>query len=420
MSTYERLSEAQKHQYLKSSRETIFAKANDIYTKAKALTSKNVSSFRSQFERLRVLEEGWSDIQEKISLFNATCESTENVLSCQSEEVAFTDLVDQARSYYLILAQAEPRKAPAVETTINEGLLPRISIPTFSGGVESFVEYISLFESLVHNNKGLADINKFQYLRSSLSGEALAVISGFDFLPQNYELAIAALKERYMNVRRLGAIYLKKIMDFSPLATGSHSELQRFLTTHCNSFNALEKLGIPDLLDFMKLQLSLANLDPGSRRGFEEKFSGTSFPAYKDLIHFVTNRSRTAELMTMNPKNSSSKGNRTSSSENKKLTSKQSFVYTIEEDSKSPAEDHCSSCPSSVDSCPQLLSIQKEKKKSAEQKPKTPLKCWNCSGPHRFRSCPQPRSIFCYRCGEANVTSNDCPKCQGNAKGKLG
>lgn len=38
--------------------------------------------------------------------------------------------------------------------------------------------------------------------------------------------------------------------------------------------------------------------------------------------------------------------------------------------------------------------------------------CWNCEKTgHRFRKCTKPRRIFCFRCGQLNVTSNSCAKC---------
>lgn len=39
--------------------------------------------------------------------------------------------------------------------------------------------------------------------------------------------------------------------------------------------------------------------------------------------------------------------------------------------------------------------------------------CWNCKKTgHRFRNCPQPKSIFCFRCGNSNVIASECPNCQ--------
>lgn len=42
-------------------------------------------------------------------------------------------------------------------------------------------------------------------------------------------------------------------------------------------------------------------------------------------------------------------------------------------------------------------------------------KCWNCGqAGHRFRQCKEQKRLFCYRCGEKQVTIKSCTKCQKN------
>lgn len=41
------------------------------------------------------------------------------------------------------------------------------------------------------------------------------------------------------------------------------------------------------------------------------------------------------------------------------------------------------------------------------------IQCWNCKkGGHMAKFCQQPRKIYCYACGEPNVTTKSCPKQQ--------
>lgn len=43
--------------------------------------------------------------------------------------------------------------------------------------------------------------------------------------------------------------------------------------------------------------------------------------------------------------------------------------------------------------------------------------CWNCgSTQHKFRNCRAEKKRFCYRCGQPNVFSDNCPKCAKNGK----
>ena len=54
--------------------------------------------------------------------------------------------------------------------------LPKISLPTFSGDIKEWPMYIGLFNALVHTCTELKDIEKFQYLLSTLSKEALTAV----------------------------------------------------------------------------------------------------------------------------------------------------------------------------------------------------------------------------------------------------
>lgn len=51
--------------------------------------------------------------------------------------------------------------------------LPEVKLPTFSGEFDNWLNFHDLFLSLVHTSTHLSTIQKFYYLRSSLSDEAL-------------------------------------------------------------------------------------------------------------------------------------------------------------------------------------------------------------------------------------------------------
>lgn len=42
--------------------------------------------------------------------------------------------------------------------------------------------------------------------------------------------------------------------------------------------------------------------------------------------------------------------------------------------------------------------------------------CWNCGGPHKFRQCDQPWSLFCHGCGLHGARRRTCPNCSGNGR----
>ena len=43
------------------------------------------------------------------------------------------------------------------------------------------------------------------------------------------------------------------------------------------------------------------------------------------------------------------------------------------------------------------------------------ISCWNCNKEgHRFDSCSEPKTIFCFKCGKKDVIRPTCPKCSEN------
>ncbi|KAL7724292.1 hypothetical protein ACLKA6_012215 [Drosophila palustris] len=72
--------------------------------------------------------------------------------------------------------------------------LPHLALPKFSGKYSEFKNFISLFETLVHNDTTIPAIEKFNHLISCLSGEALGTVRAFHVDEENYPKALDRLK----------------------------------------------------------------------------------------------------------------------------------------------------------------------------------------------------------------------------------
>ena len=75
--------------------------------------------------------------------------------------------------------------------------LPKLEMPTFTGRPEQWQEFWDTFQSAVHDNGDISDVDKFAYLRRYVSGAAKSSITGFRTTAANYELAIEALQKRF-------------------------------------------------------------------------------------------------------------------------------------------------------------------------------------------------------------------------------
>ena len=74
--------------------------------------------------------------------------------------------------------------------------LPKLSLQKFSGDITTWSTFWDTFESVIHKNPNLSDIDKFDYLNSLLENTAADAISGLTLTSGNYNEAIVILKEK--------------------------------------------------------------------------------------------------------------------------------------------------------------------------------------------------------------------------------
>lgn len=396
---------------------------------SKSLTPGKGDSFKAHFERLSLIENKFDEVQDLIEFYNIEVDDPKLTLETVEVYSSFINLVDAARNNYFQYT-IKMKVDPSPHVNQSQSLqLPRIPLPTFSGNIDEWSEFYSLFTSLVDNDPSLSDTNKFQYLRTSLKGKALAVISQLEFIPENYSLAKEALKLRFENKRRLATLYLNKITNFK--FSGHNFDCGQFLSVLETNWNALEKLRIPDLKDFLKLELSLSKLDPATRRVFENQNVSETFPTYESLIKFLTSNVKVDDPPSHSDK---SRKNQTDSiNKNSKSRS-----YYVPENTSSPQSHKVFA----LESPSKAQSDSTEKENKAEKtnnnkqsknfkrnqgtspKENSPqaghsqnvegshgLRCWNCGGPHVYSVCKEPRKRFCYKCGTQGALISNCPKC---------
>ena len=75
---------------------------------------------------------------------------------------------------------------------------PQLDITTFSGDVLKWQEFWDAFDASIYQ-AGYAPVDKFNYLKSKLKGDALEAISGYQLSNDNYPVVIDVLKKRFGN-----------------------------------------------------------------------------------------------------------------------------------------------------------------------------------------------------------------------------
>ena len=102
--------------------------------------------------------------------------------------------------------------------------LPKLSIKKFSGDLTKWVTFWDSFDSSIHNNPSLSDVDKFNYLSSLLESTAAESIAGLTLTSANYEEAVATLKRRFGNTQLIVSKHMDALLNL-PVAN-SHQDLK--------------------------------------------------------------------------------------------------------------------------------------------------------------------------------------------------
>lgn len=176
--------------------------------------------------------------------------------------------------------------------------LPKLEIPTFSGELADWPGFYSLFESTINKNLSLSNTEKLQYLKTFLSGSALALIDSLPLLPNNYELAYKTIVDRYQNKRNLGAFYLNKVFSFRQLPSDSLENLRKYYDCFHTTFQAFMALDIADSANFFAMHYALRALDVDTRQRFEAELNMNDIPTFEQLMTFVQKQCHIREIST--------------------------------------------------------------------------------------------------------------------------
>ena len=120
--------------------------------------------------------------------------------------------------------------------------LPKLSLPIFTGNILEWQTFWDSFESSLHHNDSLSDIQRFSYLRSLLQGDAARVIEGFSLTHTNYIQDVELLKERFGQEHQIVYAYMQGLLEL-PRSTSTIVSLRMFQEKMESYIRGLQSLG---------------------------------------------------------------------------------------------------------------------------------------------------------------------------------
>ncbi|GFW79584.1 DUF1758 domain-containing protein [Trichonephila clavipes] len=100
----------------------------------------------------------------------------------------------------------------------NQPRLPKLTLESFSGkDISSFPSFWARFNSAVHENSSLNDVDKFSYLKSVVTSDAELAIRGLTLTSENYAKAIKILENRFGRKERIADFHMNRLLNLTPV-----------------------------------------------------------------------------------------------------------------------------------------------------------------------------------------------------------
>lgn len=156
----------------------------------------------------------------------------------ENENLRLTNDQEMKKMKLELELKNESSKKDSMDSNIK---LPKLDFNKFTGNILEWKEFWDSFESAIHSNTKLRNVDKLNYLRSKLDGSAKAVISGLELTNENYQVALKLLEKRFGNKRKMINARYEAILQL-PKAS-QDKELRRMFDTLETHLRALEALG---------------------------------------------------------------------------------------------------------------------------------------------------------------------------------
>ncbi|XP_024887040.1 uncharacterized protein LOC112464328 [Temnothorax curvispinosus] len=185
-------------------------------------------------------------------------------------------IIDMEKAQKQAVAQVQIAAAQGGEQPRDRGRfdvkLPTLNLPEFKGDYNEWLLFKDAYVSMIHANANITAIQKFQYLRNSLKGEALQVISGLKTSAENYESAWELLERNYENTKLLINTHLNSLLEFPAVAKDKPATIRQLIVHIRTHLKALKTLKISvEHWDELLIHMTKGKLNYATQKDWEEE-----------------------------------------------------------------------------------------------------------------------------------------------------
>jgi len=175
--------------------------------------------------------------------------------------------------------------------------LPKRKFPVFSGILTERQGFENLFKSILSHAPDLPDVERFEYLKSSLSGEPLQLISHLSLTATNYNSAWKILSDRYGNKRDLARTHLDALLANQNVKSNDARSIKTQINTLLEHTAALDNLGyVTRQWSPLLVHIAEKHLNYDLRARWELVVGDNYSPQLSELVDFLRSHLRSAKI----------------------------------------------------------------------------------------------------------------------------
>nr|XP_033204548.1 uncharacterized protein LOC117165186 [Bombus vancouverensis nearcticus] len=175
---------------------------------------------------------------------------------------------------------------------------PEVRVPQFDGALENWTYFYDTFSSIVDRNESLPNIQKFQHLRSSITGRAAQSIQSLELTEANYPIALDTLKDKFNCPLQICMRHWNLMRNYPEIKKETPEALEDFLETISVNLKALEHLKEPVTSNIAIIELIASKLPSSSLRKWQRTLPRQQVPSYQHLIHFLKTRANGTQFLS--------------------------------------------------------------------------------------------------------------------------
>ena len=317
-----------------------------------------------------------------------------------ASEDAIADLVCQRERYaavcrsakkwlvkYDIAARIPSSVSSDGSAKVNRIKLPDINLPKFSGDPLKWTSFWDTMKSNIFDTD-LSNVDKFNYLRSALIGEASELIAGLPTTSDALDEACALLKREYAKTDKIEAAHFLELLNLKPptKARGreklDHKSLRDYKNKVATNVRCLASLNIkPSEYERMALHQFFSQLPPE----FKAKWYATVQNRCIDqFIGFLDH-----QLLSLEPSSPNTPSVVPETSNHKAIKSGVSTASALYSATTSRGREPCALCHKTnhpTSKCNLVIKLPVEQRGTKIKESTLCIKC--LKGGHNFKYCP--------------------------------